>query len=118
MRYVLLLVVLSTVAILVLQRFIVRLTTKASTTKRVLADGKPTTAVVLDTYDTGSRVDTIYVMVRLTVRIEDAEGVAGFETTTVVPISPVKLPDFAIGRTVKVRVDPASKDVAMDQPAR
>jgi hypothetical protein len=118
MRSVLILVVVSTVGILLLQRVIVRLATKAGTTKRVLADGRPTTAVVLDTYDTGSRVDTIYVMVRLTLRIENAEGLPGFETTTVAPISPVKLPDFAIGRTVKVRVDPATKDVAMDQPVR
>ena len=118
MRYVLLLVVLSTVAFLLLQRVIVRVATKSVTTKRVLADGKPTTAVVLDTYDTGNRVDSIYLMVRLNLRVEDAEGVPGFETITVVPISPVKLPDFAIGRTVKVRVDPATKDVAMDQPVR
>lgn len=118
MRFVVLLVVVSTVAVFVIQRFIVRLATKAGTTERVLADGRPTTAVVLDTYDTGNRVSSIFLMVRLTLRIEDAEGVPGFETTTVVPISPVKLPDFAIGRTIKVRVDPATKDVAMDQPRR
>ena len=114
----LILIPLSVLAVLVLQRVIVRLATKARTTERVMAEGRPSTAVVLDTYDTGSRVNTIYVMVRLTLRIEDAEGVPGFETTTVVPISPVKLPDFAIGRTIKVRVDPVSKDVAMDQPRR
>ncbi len=118
MTKVLIISVLAVVGVFLLQRVIVRVATKAKMTERVRAEGKPTTAVVLDTYDTGTRVNTIYVMVRLTLRIEDAEGVTGFETTTVAPISPVKLPDFAIGRTIKVRVDPATKDVAMDQPAR
>ncbi|VXB23652.1 DUF4381 domain-containing protein [Aeromicrobium sp. 9AM] len=114
----LILVPLAVVAILVLQRVIVRHATHAGTVKRVLADGQPATAVVLDTYDTGNRVSSIFLMVRLDLRIEEAPGVAAFETQTVVPISPVKLADFAVGRTVKVRVDPATKDVAMDQPVR
>ena len=110
--------VLAVVGVLLLQRVIVRLVTKAGTVKRVLADGQPATAVVLDTYDTGNRVSSIYLMVRLDLRIEESADVPGFETQTVVPISPVKLADFSVGRTVKVRVDAATEEVAIDQPVR
>lgn len=118
MTKLLILIPLSIVAILVLQRLVVRSATNASTVKRVLADGQPATAVVLDTYDTGNRVSSIFVMVKLSLRIEDSPGVASFETDIVVPISPVKLADFAVGKTIRVRVDTATHEVALDQPVR
>lgn len=118
MTKLLILIPLSIVAILVLQRLVVRRATNASTVKRVLADGQPATALVLDTYDTGNRVSSIFLMVKLSLRIEESPGVPSFETDTVVPISPVKLADFAVGKTVKVRVDPDAREVALDQPVR
>ena len=118
MTDVVILSVLAVVGILVLQRVVVRFATKAGAVKRVLGDGKPATAVVLDTYDTGNRVSSIFLMVRLDLRVEESTDVPGFETQTVVPISPVKLSDFAVGRTVKVRVDTATEEVAIDQPVR
>ena len=118
MTTVLIISVLAIVGVFVLQRVVVRFATKAGTVKRVLGDGKPATAIVLDTYDTGNRVSSIFLMVRLDLRIEESADVPGFETQTVVPISPVKLSDFAVGRTVKVRVDTATKEVAVDQPVR
>ncbi|GAA3528816.1 hypothetical protein GCM10022234_27630 [Aeromicrobium panaciterrae] len=112
------LIPLLTVAVFVLQRLVVRHATHASTVERVLADGLPADAVVLDTYDTGNRVSSIFLMTKLSLRIEESSGVPAFETDIVVPISPVKLADFAVGRTIRVRVDPATKDVAVDQPTR
>lgn len=118
MTKLLILIPLLAVAVLVLQRVVVRHATHASTVKRVLADGLPANAVVLDTYDTGNRVSSIFLMTRLSLRVEDSPGVPSFETNTVVPISPVKLAEFAVGKTIKVRVDTATKDVAVDQPTR
>jgi hypothetical protein len=43
-------------------------------------------------------------------------GLPDFETELTVPLSPVKMPQFAPGRTVQVKVDPATRDIAIDQP--
>lgn len=118
MTKLLILIPLCIIAILVLQRLVVSRATNASTVKRVLANGQPANAVVLATYDTGNRVASMFLMVKLSLRIEDSPGVPSFETDTVVPISPVKLADFAVGKTIKVRVDTATKEVAVDQPVR
>jgi len=33
-----------------------------------------------------------------------------------VPLSPVKMPQFAPGRMVRIKVDPATRDIAIDEP--
>ncbi|RZL63915.1 MAG: hypothetical protein EOP81_11140 [Variovorax sp.] len=105
----------------ILQRLVARWVTDESKTDRVLKAGRPAQAVVLDTYDTGNRISAIYILTRLRLRVEPAEAEAApqpFDVELTVPISPVKLAEFAPGRRIKVRVDPGTREVAVDQPRR
>lgn len=104
---------------LILQRLIARWVTNEAKTERVLKDGRPAQAVVLDTYDTGNRISAIYILTRLRLRVEPAETpFAPFDAELTVPISPVKLAEFATGCRISVRVDPATREVAVDQARR
>jgi hypothetical protein len=92
---------------------------KAAGTDRaahVLRVGLPTTAKVLDSTDTRTRIDRIYILTRLRLHVDAVGGLPDFETELTVPLSPVKMPQFAPGRTVQVKVDPATRDIAIDQP--
>ncbi|MFH0134038.1 hypothetical protein ACGLHS_27785 [Variovorax sp. VaC1] len=86
--------------------------------ERVLRTGQAAVATVLDSHDTGMRVEFIYVMVRLKLRVQPEGGLPAYETELDAPISPVKLADFAPGRSVKLRFDPVSREIAIDQPMR
>jgi hypothetical protein len=78
--------------------------------------GTPATATVLAAADTGVRrgADTFF-LVALTLRVLPEDGVDSFDTSITVPLSPVRIPDFAEGRRIKVKVDPGTHDVAVDQ---
>lgn len=92
---------------------------KAAGTDRaahVLRVGLPTTAKVLDSTDTRTRIDRIYILTRLRLRVDAVGGLPDFEAELTVPLSPVKMPQFAPGRTVQVKVDPATRDIAIDEP--
>jgi hypothetical protein len=71
---------------------------------------------VLDSTDTRTRIDRIYILTRLRLQVDAVGGLPDFETELTVPLSPVKMPQFAPGRTVQVKVDPATRDIAIDQP--
>lgn len=86
--------------------------------ERVLRTGRPAAAVVLESHDTGIRVERIYIIVRLKFRVQPGGGLPDFETELDAPISPVKIADFAPGRSVKLRLDPVSREIAIDQPMR
>lgn len=86
--------------------------------ERVLRTGQPATATVLDCHDTGMRVEAIYILVRLKFRVEPESGMSAFEGELIAPISPVRLAEFSLGRSVRLRVDPASREIAIDQPTR
>lgn len=86
--------------------------------ERVLRTGQPATGLVLESYDTGTRVERIYILVRLKFQVRPEGGSPAYEAELVAPISPVKLADFAPGRSVKLRFDPASREIAIDQPVR
>jgi hypothetical protein len=90
----------------------------ADRAERVLRTGQPAAATVLDSHDTGMRVERIFVLVRLKFRVQPEGGLPAYETELVAPISPVKLADFAPGRSVKLRFDPVSREIAIDQPMR
>lgn len=110
--------VLSALAVLVLQRVIVRVVTKESDVKHLLSTGVPATATVLDSFDTGNRVASIYILAKLSLRVEREAGEGTFDAEITVPISPVKLAEFSPGRVIKVRVDPVTRQVAVDQARR
>lgn len=86
--------------------------------ERVLRTGQPAVATVLESYDTAMRVERIYILVRLKLRVQPEGGLPAYETEMDAPISPVKLADFAPGRSVKLRFDPVSREIAIDQPMR
>lgn len=86
--------------------------------ERVLRTGQPAVATVLESHDTGMRVARIYILVRLRFQVRPEGGWPAFEAELVAPISPVKLADFAPGRSVKLRFDPVSHEIAIDQPVR
>ena len=86
--------------------------------ERVLRTGQPAVATVLESYDTGVRVERIYIIVRLKLQVQPEGGLPAYETELDAPISPVKLADFAPGRSVKLRFDPVSREIAIDQPMR
>jgi len=104
------------VAFFVLQRAVVRKLTGEEKAEAVRRRGEPATALVLDTYDTGNRVARYFILTRLTLRVESSTG--SFETTLTTPISPVKQAEFSPGRTIKVRVDTGTREVAVDQARR
>ncbi|WP_431109226.1 hypothetical protein [Variovorax paradoxus] len=92
---------------------------KAAGTDRVahvLRVGLQTTAKVLDSTDTRTRIDRIYILTRLRLHVDAVGGMPDFETQLTVPLSPVKMPQFAPGRVVRVKVDAATRDVAIDEP--
>lgn len=88
---------------------------KARNQERIKTSGASAQATILEATDAGVRIGIMYVVVQLRLAIEAVDGVAAFETTLDVPISPVRMIDFAEGRTVRVRVDRETREVAIDQ---
>jgi len=101
-----------------LQHVVNRHVMGADLAERVLRTGQPAVARVLESYDTAMRVERIYILVRLKLQVQPEGGSPAYETELVAPISPVKLADFAPGRSVKLRFDPVSREIAIDQPMR
>ncbi len=114
----LVLIVLGAIGVRKLQGFTTAQIVERAAPAQVLAEGVPAVATVLASADTEMRVDLVYVLTRLTLRVEAAGPVTSFVTETVVPISPVKLAEFAEGRLVRVKVDLATGKVAIDQPLK
>lgn len=90
----------------------------ADLAERVLRTGQPAVATVLESYDTGMRVARIFILVRLKFQVQPEGGLPAYEAELVAPISPVKLADFAPGCSVKLRFDPVTREIAIDQPMR
>lgn len=101
-----------------LQRKVIDRVSNTALEQRLQREGVAGTAQVLDAADTGERIEAIYVLTRLRLRIAGNERVDAFETDIVVPLSPVRLAQFAPGATIRVRVDPLSREVVVDQPRR
>jgi hypothetical protein len=78
--------------------------------------GRAGTAIVIRTTDTGTRLGAVqFFVIDITLRVEAEDGEPAFDTTLRVPVSPVRLVDFAEGRIVRVRVDTATREIALDQ---
>lgn len=103
-------------AIMKLQRRVIDKVTNVALEQRLQREGVATTAQVLDAADTGGRVDAIYLLVRLRLQVAAADGVEEFVTEIVAALSPVRVAQIVPGATVKVRVDPLSREVVLDQP--
>lgn len=103
-------------AIMKLQRRVIDKVSNVALEQRLQRDGVATTAQVLDAADTGGRIDAIYLLVRLRLQVAAADGVEGFVAEIVAALSPVRVAQIVPGATVKVRVDPLSREVVLDQP--
>lgn len=103
-------------AIMKLQRRVIDKVSNVALEQRLQRDGVATTAQVLDAADTGGRIDAIYLLVRLRLQVAAADGVEGFIAEIVAALSPVRVAQIVPGATVKVRVDPLSREVVLDQP--
>jgi hypothetical protein len=82
----------------------------------VRAGGLASTARVAAARDTRRRIgDTLYFIVELDLEVAATDTTPALTRTLSLPLSPLHLADFSAGRTIHVRVDPATHDVAVDQ---
>ena len=82
----------------------------------VRAHGVASTALVTAARDTRRRIgDTLYFIVELDLEVAATSATPALSRTLSVPLSPLHLADFSAGKTIQVRVDPASREVAVDQ---
>lgn len=87
----------------------------ADRASHVLHVGTPTTARVLMSTDTKTRIDRIFILTRLRLQVAAVGQLPDFESEVVVPLSPVKLAEFSPGRIIRVKVDPSTREVAIDE---
>jgi hypothetical protein len=91
-------------------------TAVAARRQQVRASGHAGTAVVTNLTDTRTRLGgDLFFVVDMGLRVQADDVMPAFDATIRVPVSPVRLADFAEGRTVRVRIDPATREVALDQ---
>ena len=83
----------------------------------ILASGMPATALVLETSATGTERGGL-LEVQLRLRVTPGDGGAPFESAVLVDLSPVRIADFAEGKVIAVRVDPATRQVVIAQRTR
>lgn len=79
--------------------------------------GVASTARVTAARDTRSRIgDTLYFVIELDLDVAATASTPALTRTLAVPLSPLHLADFGVGKTVRVRVDAATHEIALDQP--
>ncbi len=80
------------------------------------ASGLPCTARVTGARDTRRRIgDTLYFIIELDLEVAATSATPALSRTLSVPLSPLHLADFSAGKTIQVRVDPATREVVVDQ---
>ncbi|CUJ58747.1 hypothetical protein [Achromobacter aegrifaciens] len=78
--------------------------------------GLPGTARVTAACDTRRRIgDTLYFVIELDLDVAATSATPALSRTLSVPLSPLHLADFGVGKTIQVRVDPATREVVVDQ---
>ncbi|HEY9275364.1 hypothetical protein [Achromobacter sp.] len=80
------------------------------------ASGLPGTARVTAARDTRRRIgDTLYFVIELDLDVAATSATPALSRTLSVPLSPLHLADFSAGKNIQVRVDPATREVVVDQ---
>lgn len=89
----------------------------------VRVTGVASTARVTAARDTRTRIgETLYFVIELDLDVAATDTTPAFAHTLRVPLSPLHLADFGVGKIVQVRVreeareNTATRDVAIDQP--
>ncbi|MGE8687258.1 MAG: hypothetical protein ACN6PJ_08995 [Achromobacter sp.] len=78
--------------------------------------GLASTARVAAARDTRRRIgDTLYFIIELDLEVAATDATPALTRTLSLPLSPLHLADFSAGKTIRVRVDPATHDIAVDQ---
>ncbi|CAB3669098.1 hypothetical protein [Achromobacter pestifer] len=81
--------------------------------------GLASTAHVAAARDTGRRIgETLYFIVDLDLEVAATHATPALARTLSVQLSPMRLADFSAGKTIRVRVDPSTHDIAVDQATR
>ncbi len=82
----------------------------------VRANGLASTALVTAARDTRRRIgDTLYFIIELDLEVAATRDTPAMSRTLSVPLSPLHLADFGAGKTIQVRIDPSTREVAVDQ---
>ena len=82
----------------------------------VRASGLASTALVTAARDTRRRIgDTLYFIIELDLEVAATNDTPAMSRTLSVPLSPLHLADFGAGKTIQVRIDPTTREVAVDQ---
>ena len=82
----------------------------------VRASGLASTALVTAARDTRRRIgDTLYFIIELDLEVAATRDTPAMSRTLGVPLSPLHLADFGAGKTIQVRIDPSTREVAVDQ---
>lgn len=82
----------------------------------VKTSGKAARATILHNFDTGVRLGgDSHIVVGMRLNVQPDDGDAAFATHIEVPVSPLRLADFAEGCEIAVRYDPATYEVAVAQ---
>lgn len=83
----------------------------------IRVNGQASTALVTAARDTNRRIgETLYYIIELTLDVAATAATPALRRTLDVPLSPLHLSDFGVGKTIQVRVDPATHELAIDQP--
>lgn len=87
----------------------------AAPLEEIRGTGETGSALILEATDTGKRLGAYsFLVVRLRLRVTRPHG-EEFETEIDAHISPVRIPDFAEGKHIKVSIDPHTRMVAVNQ---
>ncbi|MFY0477584.1 hypothetical protein [Achromobacter marplatensis] len=90
---------------------------QAQRLQAVRIGGVASTACVTAARDTRSRIgDTLYFVIELDLDVAATAATPALTRTLAVPLSPLHLADFGVGKTVRVRVDAATHEIVVDQP--
>jgi hypothetical protein len=90
----------------------------AQRTADILAHGMPATAQVMTLSDSGQRRSDqggTWAIAKLHLRVQAPEAAEAFDVNQTTPIPLAELPDYAAGKTLAVRFDPASREVAVER---
>mgnify|MGYP000166520195 CR=1 FL=1 len=83
----------------------------------IRVSGQSSTARITAARDTNKRIgETLYYVIELTVDVAATSCTPAFTRTLEVPLSPLNLANFGVGKTIQVRVDPSTRELAVDQP--
>ena len=93
---------------------------RAQRAAELLEYGEPAMADVMAFSDTGQRRSangTIWAIAKLELHVKPADAADPFDVEQTTSIAVAELPDYAPGKTIAVRFDPVSRELAVERRA-